>query len=617
MFLPTKRGTPMKKEMAILTHAESESKHLNPRFNTIVDALFHWKDKKAQNIYCRLNTFSGEETLTYHELYLEALQYCGRLRHGGLVKGDRVLVAVPNGRSFLSSFLGTLMAGGVAVPVVTRDSVFIGLNKAHEIVGHILEDCQAKFVITTPQNEKLWKSLSAQLKLEKLQLIYDKTEIGDNIAGLPVELFPDDYAFIQYTSGSTSLPKGVVIPHRQLIYQVESIVVGLNSSEKDRAVSWLPLFHDMGLIGTFLHSLYVGMEIVLMSPEKFLFDPKQWLLAISKYKATMSTGPNSAYGICVSRIKPEEIEGLNLSSWRVAFSGAEPISVEIMNRFIEMFEPYGFNGRAICPGYGMAENCLAISFCEPGEGLKWDSIQRDALEIKKQAIPSRSFDGRTVCFVSVGRPILDHTIRIMDDKGKDLPERHVGEICVKGPCIMAGYFHKYEETSKTLKDDWLYTGDLGYIADEELYITGRKKDLIIRGGRNYVPQDLERASEKVEGVRTGCIIAVGLFDEKTGTEKIAVLAEVKPQFYKKQEELKKQISRAIFEEIGVAPDEVFIYRRGTLLRTTSGKLQRAKYKQLLEEGRLDSSLSFLDRVRYFKFRMQVLWSVLIARMKAK
>ena len=607
----------MKQEMAILKHPEAEEKHLSPRFETIVDALFYWKDKKANSVYCRLDTFSGEETLTYHDLYVEALQYCGTLRRRGLVKGDRVLVAVPNGRSFLSSFLGTLMAGGVAVPVVTRDSIFIGLNKAHEIVGHILEDCQARFVITTHNNEKLWQSLTTKLNIKKLNIIFDTNEHKNNVPGLPVELFPDDYAFIQYTSGSTSLPKGVVIPHRQLIYQVESIVVGLNSSEKDRAVSWLPLFHDMGLIGTFLHSLYVGMEIVLMSPEKFLFDPKQWLLAISKYKATMSTGPNSAYSICVSRIKPEEIEGLNLSSWRVAFSGAEPISVEIMNRFVEMFEPYGFNARAICPGYGMAENCLAISFCEPGEGLKWDCVQRDPLEIKKKAIPGGMCDGKTVCFVSVGSPILDHTVHIVDEKSKVLPERHVGEICVKGPCIMAGYFHKFEETAQTLKDDWLFTGDLGYIADGELFITGRKKDLIIRGGRNYIPQDLETAAEKVEGVRFGCVLAVGLFDEKSGTEKIAILAEVKRKYYKKQEDVKNRISKAIFEEIGVAPDEVFIYRRGTLLRTTSGKLQRAKYKQLLEEGKLDNAFSFLDRLRYFKFKLNVLWSIFLARLKAK
>ncbi len=607
----------MKLAQAILTHPEGQTQHLNPRFNTIIEALSHWNNKKTQKIYCRLNTISGEETLTYHDLYLEALNYCGKLRHSGIEKGDRVLLAVPNGRTFLSGFLGILMSGGVAVPVVTRDSVFIGLNKAHEIIGHILEDCQARFIITTPQNEKLWKSLAAQLKLGPINIIYDKDKSENNIAGLPVELFPDDYAFIQYTSGSTNLPKGVVIQHKQLIYQVESIVVGLNSSEKDIAVSWLPLFHDMGLIGTFLHSLYVGMEIVLMSPEKFLFDPKQWLLAISKYKATMSTGPNSAYSICVSRIKPEEIEGLNLSSWRVAFSGAEPVSIEIMNQFIEMFEPYGFNGRAICPGYGMAENCLAISFCVPGEGLKWDSVQRDALESKKKAIQGGTCDEKTVCFVSVGRPILDHTVHIIDEKGHVLPERSVGEICVKGPCIMAGYFHKYEETAEALKDDWLYTGDLGYVAEGDLYITGRKKDLIIRGGRNYIPQDLERSAEKVEGVRHGCVIAVGLFDEKTGTEKIAVLAEVKPQFYKKEADIKKKISRAIFEEIGIAPDEVFIYRRGTLLRTTSGKLQRAKYKKLLEEGSLDNSFSLLDRIRYFKFKVHVLWSVLLARLKAR
>src|SRR3989338_2092802 len=520
-------------------------KEQEQKFSSVIEALDYWNKTCPDENYCYLNHFNGqEEKITYKNLYEEASLQSSKLQSLGLKRGDRVILAIPNGRSFLTSFLGTLMAGGVAVPVVTRETILQSLNKAAEVLGHIFRDAAAKYVLTTESNKALCEKTAEKVSQSVVISIVDRLPKGVQLSYNPLTVFPEDVAFIQYTSGSTSLPKGVVIRHEQLVAQIQSLIHGLKSNARDCAVSWLPLFHDMGLIGAFLHTLYAGMQLVLMSPEKFLFDPKQWLLAISKYKATMSTGPNSAYGICVSRIKPEEIEGLNLSSWRVAFSGAEPISVEIMNRFVEMFEPYGFNARAICPGYGMAENCLAISFCEPGEGLKWDCVQRDPLEIKKKAIPGGMCDGKTVCFVSVGSPILDHIVHIVDEKSKVLPERHVGEICVKGPCIMAGYFHKFEETAQTLKDDWLFTGDLGYIADGELFITGRKKDLIIRGGRNYIPQDLETAAEKVEGVRFGCVLAVGLFDEKSGTEKIAILAEVKPQFYKKQEELKKQISRA-------------------------------------------------------------------------
>ncbi|OGQ03110.1 MAG: hypothetical protein A3D19_03580 [Deltaproteobacteria bacterium RIFCSPHIGHO2_02_FULL_38_15] len=589
-----------------------------PKFSSVIEALDYWNKTCPDENYCYLNHFNGqEEKITYKNLYEEASLQSSKLQSLGLKRGDRVILAIPNGRSFLTSFLGTLMAGGVAVPVVTRETILQSLNKAAEVLGHIFRDAAAKYVLTTESNKALCEKTAEKVSQSVVISIVDRLPKGVQLSYNPLTVFPEDVAFIQYTSGSTSLPKGVVIRHEQLVAQIQSLIHGLKSNARDCAVSWLPLFHDMGLIGAFLHTLYAGMQLVLMSPEKFLFDPKQWLLAISKYKATMSTGPNSAYSLCLNRIRPEEMKDIDLSSWRVAFSGAEPISVPTIEKFIKRFEPYGFNPKAFVSGYGMAENCLAISFVQPGEGLIYDTVQREEFELNRVAIPDLTQTAvPTLCFVSVGKPILDHEVVIIDDLGNMLAERHVGEIAVRGPSVMDGYYQRELETRQAIRNHWLYTGDLGYLADGHLYIVGRKKDMIIKGGRNFCPQDIEVVVESITGVRRGCVVTFGVYEEKMGTEKLVVLAEVKPDFYKKRDELSSRIVSEVSSRIGIAPDEVVIFPRGTLTKTTSGKLQRAKYKALYLEGKLNTVISLKDRFRYFIFRTNLIISMFFYMMSS-
>jgi len=584
--------------------------HQSVQFSSVIEALEYWNKVHPHKEYCSLNSLKGEEKITFRELYEESKLHASWLREQGLKKGDRVILALPNGRSFLTGFLGTLMAGGVAVPVVTRVSFLQSITKLAETLGHIFRDAAAKYVLTTAENKKLCEETIKKSQQQTVISLVDHMPKNKQFSLDPLKILPEDIAFIQYTSGSTNLPKGVVIQHQQLVAQIQSIIHGLKSNAKDCAVSWLPLFHDMGLIGAFLHSLYVGMKLVLLSPEKFLFDPKAWLMAIAEHRATLSAGPNSAYSLCASKIKSEEIKNLDLSSWRVAFSGAEPISVTTIQKFIDRFKPYGFDSKAFVAGYGMAENCLSISFMEPGAGLKYDGIRRDEFEAHQKAVLIDPTDKKNVLtFVSVGKPVKDQEVIIVDENDTILPERHVGEIAVRGPSMMAGYYQKEYESQKTIRHGWLYTGDLGYFAKGELYIVGRKKEMIIKGGRNYCPYDIERAAEMVSGVRAGNVVAFGVFDEGLGTEKVLILAEVKPEAYKNRKEISAQILKSVMQAVGIAPDEVIIYPKGFLTKTTSGKLQRTKYRELYLTGKLKNKISLKDRFRYFLFRVNLLISM--------
>ncbi|MBI4041751.1 MAG: fatty acyl-AMP ligase [Deltaproteobacteria bacterium] len=583
----------------------------HPKFNSVIEALAYWHSTAPNKPYCSIVSLSGEEDhLTFDDLYQESCAYASWLQSQGLQKGDRVILAVPNGRSFLSGFLGTLMAGGVAVPVVCRNSILSGFNRVVENLGHIFRDAAAKYILTTQSNqgacEDALKAFGQIATISTVETLPKSVQFSQD----PLKIFPEDIAFIQYTSGSTSLPKGVVVRHHQLIAQLESIVHGLKSNVKDCAVSWLPLFHDMGLIGTFLHSLYVGMKLILMEPERFIFDPKEWLRAISKHKATLSTGPNSAYSICLSRIEPSELEGIDLSSWRVAFTGAEPIQASTIEAFIEKFKPFGFDPKAFVAGYGMAENCLAITFCQSGEGLRYDTILKKEFELHQKAVTVPTGDSEPMLtFVSVGTPIQGHEVVIVNENGVVLGDRCVGEIVARGPARMDGYFQKEAVNKKVIRNGWLYTGDLGYLAEGQLYVVGRKKDMIIKGGRNYCPQDIELACEGVSGVKKGCVVAFGVPEAQLGTEELIVIAEIKPMVKGHEKRIEKEISAAIFDQVGIRPGKILLFPIKVLTKTTSGKIQRAKAKEQYLQGNLMVPISWRERLRYFRFRLNLFISM--------
>jgi fatty-acyl-CoA synthase len=352
----------------------------------------------------------------------------------------------------------------------------------------------------------------------------------------------------------------------------------------DATVSWLPLYHDLGLIGFWLGSLYFSMPLNAMSPLVFLNRPEQWLWAIHHHRATISGGPNFAYELCVRRIDPASIEGLDLSSWRLAANGAEAIQPKTLARFAEKFAPYGFKAEAFLPVYGLAESTVGLATAPPGRAPWIDKIDRRAFEANQQAI--NTTDDNALEFVACGPPLPGHEIRIVDDTDQLLEERHIGYLQFRGPSNMQGYYNNPEATQAIYHDGWLDTGDMAYIADGEVFITGRKKDMIIKAGRNLYPTEIEELAAQVAGIRKGCVIAFGIADAENGTEKLVVVAETAEASMPQRAIIREQITDKITTALDIAPDDIVLVAPRVIPKTSSGKLQRSACQKAYREGKL-------------------------------
>ncbi len=357
---------------------------------------------------------------------------------------------------------------------------------------------------------------------------------------------------------------------------------GLSTDGEDRGVSWLPLFHDMGLIGFVLAPIHHEVPVTFMSPLSFLKRPVIWLEYLSKHRGTITYGPNFSYAIATKRIRDRDLEGIDLSSVRIAGCGAEPIQAETLRAFAERFGAYGFRQSAFVPSYGMAENTLAIAF---STGIPTDVVDSDTLWADGEAKPPETDDAESLEIVGCGKAFPGHGIRIVDTETRDvLPERRVGEIQISGPSMMKEYFENPDKTAETIRDGWLSTGDLGYLADEQIFICGRAKDVIIVNGKNYYPQDLEWAAGAVDGVRTGNAIAFASHREGLGREAVVVVAETKEKggF----DDIASRVKKAVYDATGLMVDEVKVVPAGTIPKTSSGKVQRRKARELYEEDAL-------------------------------
>lgn len=581
-----KNSNPEKKVFSREFAAALEESRFDPSSaNTLTEILLRHAAVDPNRPHIYLMDEKGEEIIIrYGDLLEGARKVAAGLVELGIKKDDTVALMLPTCKEFFFAFFGILFAGGVPVPIYPP----VRPDKIEEYAlreAGILNNAEVRVLITFSQVEALSRLLRVFIK--SLNAVTTVDMLMASKHRVPnVSHTADDAAMIQYTSGSTSAPKGVLLTHANLLANIRSVSKAANITTRDVGVSWLPLYHDMGLIGAWFSTLYMGFPLTLMSPMTFLARPERWLWAIHYHRGTLSAGPNFAYELCIRRIKDEDIIGLDLSSWRLAFNGAEAINPRTLERFTKKFEPYGFKADTFYPVYGLAENSVAVSFPPIRRKPIIDVIQRDAFDKKQKAIPASLEDHNVLEFVCCGVPIPDHDVRIVDDKGQEVAERVVGNLQFTGPSAMRGYYRNPEATQAIYRDGWWDSGDFAYMANGEIYITGRKKDLIIKAGRNLYPQEIEESASQVTGVRRGCSVAFGVNDPKVGTEKLVVVAETAETKPAIRDAIVKEVIDKISLVVGVPPDEVVLVPPRTIPKTSSGKLQRAATKKMYMEGKL-------------------------------
>ena len=381
---------------------------------------------------------------------------------------------------------------------------------------------------------------------------------------------PDSLAVLQFTSGSTSDPKGVMLPHRTVLANLDGAASAAQLGDGDVAVSWLPLYHDMGLIGLFTLPMVCGIDLVLASPQDFMAAPARWLEWISAFGGTCTAGPNFSYALAARALR--RASGLDLSRWRLALNGAEPVNPTTVRDFCDAGAPFGFQPGAAFPAFGMAELAIAGTFPVPGSGLRVDTVDCRVIDSDRYAAPVDDSARNSRGFALLGRPVPGLEIRISDpDTGSAMREREVGELEIRGTSVTPGYYKRPEDTAAAFRDGWFRTGDLGYLVDGELVLCGRIKDVIIVGGRNVFPEDVERAAERVDGVRAGNVIAFSVENDR-GKERLVVVAETKAGDHGP---IRAQVATRVREAVGLPTDEVVLVLPGSLPKTSSGKLQRS------------------------------------------
>jgi 1-acyl-sn-glycerol-3-phosphate acyltransferase len=380
--------------------------------------------------------------------------------------------------------------------------------------------------------------------------------------------------------------RGVVLSHANLLANIRAIGIAVNATSADVFVSWLPLYHDFGLIGAWLGSLYFAASFYVMSPLSFLRRPETWLWAIHHYRATLSAAPNFAYELCFTKIDPEDIEGLDLSSLRMVANGAEPVSVQTLRRFTQTFERYGFKAGAMAPAYGLAENTLGLTFPPLGRAPLVDRVDRNALGQRAIAEPARADDAQALELVSCGRPLPGDEVRIVDDAGRGVPDRHEGRVVFRGPSATAGYFHNEAKTRELFRNGWLDSGDQGYMADGELFVTGRIKDMIIRAGRHIYPQEIEEAVGDIPGIIKHGVAVFGTSDPSSGTERTVVVAETSEDDPARRAALVSRAREVATDILGAPPEQVVLAPPQTVPKTSSGKIRRSAARDLYVNGEI-------------------------------
>jgi fatty-acyl-CoA synthase len=577
-------------------------------FTTLAGALdYAAEGETGFNFYNGVGKLSA--VLPYKNLQKEARSLARRLLGLGLERGARVAMVADTHPDFMRYFFACQYAGMVPVPLPA--SIYLGGHEAFvKQLRRLLVSCKADIAIAPEEYLSYLQEAADQLDVS----YHGSTNAFIHLPEEQVELDPSgahELAYLQYTSGSTRFPRGVMITQQTLINNLSAMINdGIQLQQTDRVVSWLPFYHDMGLVGMVLAPLAAQISVDYLNPRDFAMRPRLWLKLISENRGSISFSPPFGYDLCQRRLRPNDIKALDLSSWRVAGVGAEPIAPEPLRCFAETLAPAGFKKNAFVAGYGMAECTLAVSFSPLGQGLMADNVDRDHLADSQKAIPVDSATDEMTSgvktFLSCGKPLPGYDVQVRNEQGRILPERQVGTLFVRGPSVMRGYFNDDEATQEALSEDgWFNTGDLAYRNANSIIITGRAKDLIIINGRNIWPQDLESIAEQQPAVRTGDASAFSL-PGADGADKAVLLVQCRDPEKTTGSDLAMHIKSRIRREFGI-DCKIELVPRHTLPRTTSGKLSRSKARQdyIQRTVRVESKMLNLIQDRYQPLRQAV------------
>lgn len=538
----------------------------------------HYESRPDQE--CLILQHAGKDDLpvTYLELLRGAAGWAALYRARGIQPGEVIVLIMQHSIELVYAYFGAVLHGAIPsiMPYLTEK---LSPERYRADLASLVGITKPAAIVTFPEFEDEVKSALHEGDSVREVILTGQDEPLDPDFSLlhGLERDSEDIALLQHSSGTTGLQKGIALSHRGVFNQLDSYTAELNLTSGDVIVSWLPLYHDMGLIACYLMPLLYGVKLVLMSPFDWVRAPYRLLQSVSKYKGTLSWLPNFAFVFCAEKIRDRDLESVDLSSWRSITNCSEPVRIAAHEKFATRFAPNGLNPAALMTSYAMAENTFAVTQSGMYGPVVVDLVDREGVQMDWEARPAA--DGRdSLRMLSSGRPITNTRVRIFDKHGKPLPDRKIGEIAIQSDCMLSGFFHREDLTKQSFIGEWYLTGDFGYTVDGELFVTGRKKDLIIVGGKNVYPADLEHLAMEVQGVHPGRVVAFGVFSEDSGTEEVVIVSEVETDDLAERDRIANEVRQKVTKGSAVALRHVYLVPSKWILKTSSGKTARMANK---------------------------------------
>jgi len=522
-----------------------------------------------------------DKPITFSRLYSCALSYAKILKRRGIKPGEVVILILEHGEDLLNAFFGAVLIGAIPsmMPFLTEK---LSPERYRSDLAALIEVTRPAAIVTYKQFEE--EICAAQQETDSVRVVIvaeevDSQNFAENSLPLVVNRTEDDIVLLQHSSGTTGLQKGVALSHRAVFNQLEAYGRAIAISTQDVLVSWLPLYHDMGLIAGFLLPILKRVPLVLMSPFDWVRAPYRLMQAISRYRGTMTWMPNFAFNFCAQKIRDRDMEGLDLSSWRMIVNCSEPVRWESHQAFYEKFKAFGLREIALQTSYAMAENVFGVTQSDLSRPPVVQEVDREAFMVKRVAQPA--LHGKAITkLMSSGQTLSNTNLRVLDEQGQDVLDGVIGEIAIQSDCMLTGYYNRPNITSKAFMDGWYLTGDYGFLSGRELFVTGRKKDMLIIGGRNIYPQDIEAIACEVPGVHPGRVVAFGVFNERSGTEEVVLIAEVDGfQGDSEQAAIADQILAHVTQHSAIALRYVQVVEAQWIMKTSSGKVARSANRE--------------------------------------